>query len=122
MFPMFLATPVVRRVNLATCWDSARTRTGIKHEAAAALMGITATQLSAEMHGKGHPSLWRLLMLLDDTDGWRLLWAFFDEIATEAGREEDTLLLLQRAESALVRERRMAKASLTPQIAERKTA
>ena len=112
-FPLPLVTPIVRTVNLADCWDRARHRVGIKHDALAALLGIPATQVSAQLRGKGHPSLWRLLMALNDQDGWRFVWAFFDEIALEAGRESDDALdLIQRADAALRLERRMAKADL----------
>ena len=118
----FIAAPVVPVVDLACCWERARLRVGVKHEVLAALCGVPATQLSAQLRGKGHPSLWRLLMPLLDVDGRRFVWAFFDEIAVAAGRDDDALALLQQAEAALLRERRMVKADLPTRMQERRSA
>lgn len=114
-----LAAPVVMVCDVAACWERARVRCGHKHEYLSAVAGIPATQLSAQLRGKGHPSLLRLLMLLANVETRAFVWAFFDELKAESGQQDDdALALLKRAEAALVRERRMAKATLTPHVAD----
>lgn len=64
-----------------------RDRAGLKHEALAALMGISGPQLSMQLQPGGHLSLTRLLLAADDDDGKRFLQMLWNEVAEFCGLE-----------------------------------
>lgn len=58
----------VPMADLAGIFSEACARAGAKQDTVAAMMGITATQLSQQIHGRQHLSLNRFIGLLDHPD------------------------------------------------------
>lgn len=105
MFP--LVAPVLSGYKLATVWAEAREDARIKHEALAALMGITAAKLSDQLAGRSysHLSLQRVLLLATDPDGRRFLRCLCLKLAAVNGFDLDCELqvaMIQRVATKLV--------------------
>lgn len=60
---------------------------GLKQEVLAKLMGISPSQLSAQLQPGGHLSITRVLLAADDDDGLRFLQLFWNDIAEHLGLE-----------------------------------
>ena len=60
-------------------------RLGLKHEAVAALMGISRQQLAMQLQPGGHLSVTRLLRLAEDEDGALFMQAVWTDVADYLG-------------------------------------
>ena len=84
---MFLILLQQTGFDLEAEFAAAYRRAGVKHEAVAALMGISSQQLSQQLAKRGHLSLRRVLLLATDGDGRRVLQAFWPRVADHIGLE-----------------------------------
>jgi hypothetical protein len=89
---MFLIAPQFTGFDLGTVWAQARDEAQVKHEALAALMGISAAQLSNQLAGRGsqHLSVQRVLLLAADADGRRFLRVLCLKLAAVNGFDLET--------------------------------
>ncbi len=90
MFVVIVQAPLINWSDLfAKARGSVRMEHGtLKHETVAALMGVSAAQLSQQLSGQGHVSLFRLALAAHDPDGRRFVQALFGLIAEELGFSE----------------------------------
>ncbi len=81
-------------------WQDARAEVGIKHEALAALMGLSASRLSDQLAGRAqqHLSMQRVLLLATDPDGRKFLRVLCLKLATVNGFDLDALYQIGRIE------------------------
>lgn len=83
---------------------------GMKQETLARLQGISPVQWHQQLHGDGHPSLLRLVLVATDRDG-RAWWrAFMPELAELVGVEDIDGIAAHLAKAVALFERRQVKA------------
>lgn len=76
-------------INWPDLFSIARSRANrLKHETLADLMGISAAQLSQQLGGQGHLSLFRLAQVVSDRDGKEFLSELLALLAEEFGLDE----------------------------------
>lgn len=121
--------PTSLSINWSDLFARARARCGMKHETLARLMGISATQLSQQLGGNGHVSLFRLVQVAADRDGKRFLIELFSLLGHDLGFHEVDPLLETLAQMMTVTgtllgklQLRMAKADLRDTEYERRQA
>ena len=120
---MFWLGSVELPFDFVALWERERGAHGLKHEWLALKMGISSQQLSQQLHGHGHPSFKRVLLLLSDPDGRAFVEGLVNRIFVHMGMAEVAPFLDWLKEGQAIATRsRMAKASLAPQHEERKIA
>lgn len=129
MIAVAILEPPRRVFDLHGAVEHAREVAKLKHEALAALLGLSAPQLSHQLAEIGHFSLTRLLRLVGDPHGRRFLQVFWGDVADYIGLESQDALALQvetlREEFRRVIDRiqvRMAKAELRRRVDDQREA
>ncbi len=82
MFAVVVDAPCINWVDL---FARARGAVQMKHATLSHLMGISEQQLSMQLAGTGHVSLFRLAAVASDPDGKAFLRELFDLLADELG-------------------------------------